>query len=98
MWWELDVYDKDKITLPKPELYVIYTGQNPEDKPDVLSMKDAFFDGEDIDVDCKVRIITDGKKGDIINQYVRFCHVLNEQIRIHGRTRKAVEETMYLSR
>ena len=22
---ELDVYDKDKITLPKPELYVIYT-------------------------------------------------------------------------
>ena len=91
---ELDVYDKDKITLPKPELYVIYTGQNPEDKPDVLSMKDAFFDGADIDVDCKVRIITDGKKGDIINQYVRFCHVLNEQIRIHGRTRKAVEETI----
>ena len=36
---ELDVYDKDKITLPKPELYVIYTGQNPEDKPDVLSMR-----------------------------------------------------------
>ena len=91
---ELDVYDKDKITLPKPELYVIYTGQNPEDKPDVLSMKDAFFDGADIDVDCKVRIITDGKKGDIIKQYVRFCHVLDEQIRIHGRTRKAVEETI----
>ena len=73
---------------------MIYTGQNPEDKPDVLSMKDAFFDGEDIDLDCKVRIITDGKKGDIINQYVRFCHVLDEQIRIHGRTRKAVEETI----
>ena len=57
----------------------------------MLSMKDAFFDGADIDVDCKVRIITVGEKGDIINQYV-----LNEQIRIHGRTRKAVEETIHI--
>ena len=54
---EPDVYDKDKITLPKTELYVIYTEKNPEDKPDVLSMKDAFFDGEDIDVDCKANFM-----------------------------------------
>ena len=57
---EPDVYNKDKITLPKTELYVIYTGQNPEDKPDVLSMKDAFFDGEDIDVDCKANLMLSG--------------------------------------
>ena len=57
---EPDVYDKDKIALPKTELYVIYTGQNPEDKPDVLSMKDAFFDGEDIDVDCRANLMLSG--------------------------------------
>ena len=61
-------------------------------------MKDTFFGGADIDVDCKVRVITDGKKGDIINRYVRFCHVLNEQIGIHGRTRKAVEENIRICR
>ena len=39
-------------------------------------------------------MLFDGTKGDIINQYVRFCRVFNEQVRINGRTRKAVEETI----
>ena len=87
-----NIYGEKKISLPEPELYVIYTGE--EDHPEALSLSDTFFGGKDIGVDCKVKIITDGKKGDIINQYVRFCHVLDEQIKIHGRTRKAVEETI----
>lgn len=91
---KLDVYDEEKITLPKPELYVIYTGRNPGSKPEEISLKENFFGGADIAVDCKVKVLLDGKKGDIINQYVRFCQVFNEQVRIHGRTRKAVEETI----
>ena len=71
---------------------MIYTGK--EDCPKELTLSGSFFDGKKIGVDCKVKILTDGTKGDIINQYVRFCHVLDEQIRIHGRTRKAVEETI----
>jgi hypothetical protein len=91
---KLDVYDDEKLSLPKPELYVIYTGKNPENKPNGISLKENFFGGADIDVDCRVKVLFDGKKGDIINQYVRFCQVFNEQVRIHGRTRKAVEETI----
>ena len=89
-----ETYDEEKITLPKPELYVIYTGRNPGSKPEEISLKENFFGGADIAVDCKVKVLLDGKKGDIINQYVRFCQVFNEQVRIHGRTRKAVEETI----
>ena len=91
---ELDVYDDEKLSLPEPELYVIYTGENPESKKDSISLKKDFFNGKDIGVDCKVKVLFDGKKGDIINQYVRFCHVFNEQVRTHKRTRKAVEETI----
>ena len=87
-----NIYGGKKVSLPEPELYVIYTGK--EDCPKELTLSGSFFDGKKIGVDCKVKILTDGMKGDIINQYVRFCHVLDEQIRLHGRTRKAVEETI----
>ena len=30
----------------------------------------------------------------MINQYVRFCHVFNEQVKLYGRVREAVEETI----
>ena len=87
-----NIYGEKKIPLPEPELYVIFTGEG--ERPKELSLRDTFFDGKDISVDCKVKVITDGKKGDIINQYVRFCHVLDEQIKVHGRNRKAIEETI----
>ncbi|WP_031549359.1 hypothetical protein [Oribacterium sp. FC2011] len=39
-------------------------------------------------------MLYDGAQGDIINQYVRFCHIFNKQVKIYGRTRKAVDETI----
>ncbi len=89
---KLDVYGEAKIKLPEPELYVIYTGK--EQRPSELSLKENFFDGKDISIDCKVKVLSGGQKGDIISQYVRFCHVFDEQVKINGRTRKAVEETI----
>ena len=91
---ELDIYNREKIKLPKPELYVIYTKEDADTKPDVLTLKDSFFDGDDICVDCTVKVVKDGEKGDIISQYVRFCRVFDEQVKIHGRTLEAVEETI----
>ena len=91
---KLDVYGEEKISLPEPELYVIYTGEGAENKPKSLSLRENFFDGKKICVDCEVKVLFDGTKGDIINQYVRFCRIFNEQAKIHGRTRKAVEETI----
>ena len=39
-------------------------------------------------------MIYDGKKGNIINQYVTFTKVCNEQMALHGRTREAILETI----
>lgn len=39
-------------------------------------------------------MIYDGQDGDIINQYVNFTKIYNDQVRQYGRTREAVMETI----
>ena len=81
------------MVLPKPELYVIYTGERKE-RPEWISLSEEFFPGQDCFVDVKVRMLYDGKKGDILNQYVTFTKIYNEQVKQQGRTREAVLKTI----
>ncbi|MDE7426006.1 MAG: hypothetical protein K2N51_20295 [Lachnospiraceae bacterium] len=89
------LYMSKKVQMPKPELYVIYTG-NRKNKPAEISLSEEFFGGEDCCIDVKVKMIYDGKEGDIINQYVIFTKVCSEQIAIHGRTRRAILEAIHI--
>jgi len=90
----LNVHSRTKIVLPKPELYVIYTGEPFENMPEEISLADEFFGGDKSVVDIKVKVIYDGEKGDIINQYCNFTRIYREQSRIYGWTQKAVWETI----
>ncbi len=90
---EQDVYGSKKVVLPEPELYVIFIGQRRK-KPEYLCLSEEFFGGKECAVEIKVKIIYNGEKGDIINQYVRFTRIYNEQVRKFGRTRQAVLETI----
>lgn len=88
-----NLYRSKKLKMPKPEIYVIYTGDR-KTRPEEITLSEEFFGGEDICIDVRVKMIYDGKKGDIINQYVVFTKVCNEQVAIHGRTRKAIQEAI----
>lgn len=90
-----DVYESKKIRLPEPELYVIFVGKR-MNQPEYLCMSEEFFGGKECAVEVRVKIIYNGKKGDIINQYVTFTQIYNEQIRQYGKTRQAVLETIRL--
>ncbi len=79
--------------MPKPELYVIFTG-NKGRKPDKISLSKEFFEGADIDIEVKAKVIYESDTDDIINQYIIFCKVFNEQTKQHGMTQKAVMETI----
>ncbi len=79
--------------MPKPELYVIYTG-NKGRKSDTISLSQEFFDGADIDIEIKAKVIYESDKDNIINEYIVFCKVFNEQIKEHGMTKQAVTETI----
>lgn len=90
---DIDVYDSPKAAIPKPELYVLFTGERKE-KPEYISLRNDFFGDAECPVDVKIRMIYDGRDGDIISQYVAFTKVCDGQIRLHGRTQKAVEEVI----
>lgn len=91
----LGLYGKTAIKLPAPELYVIYTG-NQEGRKDILSLKEDIFKNASDSVDLKAKVIfADENRKDIIGQYISFCTILKEQVRLHsGDTRKAVKETI----
>ncbi len=87
------LYKSKKVKMPKPELYVIYTG-NKGRKPDIISLSKEFFDEADIDIEIKARVIYESDKDNIINEYIVFCKVFNEQVKAYGMTKQAVTETI----
>ncbi len=91
------LYGSGKVDMPRPELYVIYTGDK-EDIPDRISLRMEFFAGEEAAVDAEIRVLRQPEEDNIIGQYIIFCKVYNEQMRKHGRTRKAVTETLRICR
>ncbi len=90
---DMDLYKSKKVEVPKPELYVIYSGER-KARPTWISLSEEFFGGEKTAIDVTVQMIYDGREGDIINQYVTFTKVLNEQVKKYGRSRKAVKEAI----
>ena len=88
-----NVYRSKKIKLPRPELYVIYTGDRKE-RTEYISLADEFFEGQKTFLDAKIKVLYGSGQGDIISQYVTFTKVYDEQRKLHGRTRKAVTETI----
>ena len=72
---------------------MIYTGDR-KTRPSEVSLAQEFFEGKQSCIDVKVKMIYDGEDGDIINQYVIFTKVCNEQMALHGRGQKAVLEAI----
>ncbi|MCM1288425.1 MAG: hypothetical protein NC240_08955 [Clostridium sp.] len=89
-----NLYGSKKVDMPKPELYVIFTGEKPENPPDTISLREDFFDGEKIAVDAEVKVLYQEDEKNIIGQYIIFCKVYNEQRKKYGQTEKAVTETI----
>jgi hypothetical protein len=88
-----DLYKAKKVDMPKPELYVVYTG-NKGKKPDVISLSEEYFGGTEIAVEVKAKVIYEQETDDIINQYIVFCKVFNDQRNKYGLTEETVKETI----
>ena len=88
---EYDIHDSKKIDLPKPEFYIIYTGE--KTVPEKISLRETFFEDAEDTIDLRARVITAETK-DIIGQYILFCRVLDSQIKRLGATREAAEEAI----
>ena len=90
---ELNIYGSKTLDLPEPEMYVIYTGNKKIEK-ESITLSEEFFGGRKTDLEVTVHVLTDGKEHDIIYQYVALTKVLDDQVKLHGRTREAIIETI----
>ena len=93
------LYGNNKLECPKPELYVIFTGDR-QSQPETLSFRDLFFMGDmtcDLDATAHVIYYKEGN-ADILNQYITFCRVFNAQIKRDGYSEQALKETLRICR
>lgn len=86
----LSIYSSTKVMIPRPELYVVYTGEHKT--PTTLKLSDMYEGAAGVEVE--VQVLQDGQPGDILSQYVDFCQVSNEQVSQYGRTEETLENTI----
>lgn len=79
--------------MPEPGLYVVYTGERKK-KQEYIPLSEEFFNGRNIGIELRAKVIYDGKNNDIISKYVNFTKVYNGQVKIYGRSKDAVLETI----
>ena len=82
-----DIYGSKPLNIPRAELYVIYTGNSKVTKEEI-TLSEEFFNGIPCAIETKVKIITESDENDIINQYILFSKILDEQIRTYGKDNK----------
>jgi hypothetical protein len=92
---KLSLYREKKVSIPRPELYVVYTG-NKKHVPDELKLS-SLFEG-DSSVELSVKVLRDDGKGSIVDQYIAFSKIVDEQVKLHGRTDEALYETLRICR
>ena len=88
---KLDLYSTKAVEIPKPELYVVFTGDR-ENAPETLSLSSLYGGGGSAEI--KVAVRRDTGSSNILDQYVRFCRIADEQREKHGRSQLAIEETI----
>lgn len=79
--------------IPKPELYLIYTGDR-KNIPGSILLSNEFFNGDRISIDAEVKVLYQENEKNIIGQYIIFSKVYNEQRKSYGNTKLAVTETI----
>ena len=104
----LNLHSTKKVRIPRPELYVVYTGEGRV--PPVIRLSELFADSvEDEEenaerlrelreksgwIELEIRVLQRTDSGDILDQYVRFTEISNEMRRQYGKTVEAVRETI----
>ena len=70
---------------------MVYTGDR-KDIAETLLLSDLYGGAGDAEV--HVKALRGTGNGDIVDQYVRFCKIADEERKRHGRTGKAIEKTL----
>ena len=87
-----NIYGSKKVYLPRPELYVLYTGDKTI-KQKTISFKTEFFKN-DCSVDVIVKVITLNNSSNVLKEYIMFTKVLDDNNKKLGYTKDSIVETI----
>ena len=87
-----NIYGTKKVELPKPELYVLYTGSKII-KEKFISLKKEFFNNN-CSIDVKVNIITLNNSSRVVKEYIKFAKIIDTNTKKYGYTKKSINETI----
>lgn len=82
---------ESRVTLPKPDLYVVYTGS--KKVSDEVSFSQTYFDG-DSPLELKLKVLTDPGKDTLYGQYIGFSRVYDEQRKLYSNKLDCIKETI----
>lgn len=88
---KLDLYGSKPVSIPRPELYMVYTG-TPRQLPEIMRLSD-MYDGPG-GAEIEIKVLRGTGEGNIVDQYIRFCEISDAQRKRYGYTTRAVEETL----
>lgn len=87
---EQSEHSGSRVHLPKPDLYVVYSGN--DKVPAEISLSEDFFGGAS-PVDLKVKVL-DTVNNTIYGQYIGFCKVFDEQRGLYDNKLECARETI----
>ena len=84
---QCNLYGKKAVRLPVPRFYMVYTGTE-ELSEDILTLTDTSFGGVKGSLEAEVKVIHLSRENNILDQYIKFTRISDEQVRINGRSRE----------
>ena len=88
---EQSEHSSNQVYLPKPELYIVYTGS--KEIPEEISLKDTYFDGN-APIDIVVKVLRIPDKDTLYGQYIAFSKVYDGQRKIHKEKIECIKNTL----
>ena len=83
------------VALPEPEFIVVYCGaKRVEGIKEEISLREDVFHNPKAKLDLIASVVHAPEKNGILGEYIQFCRIRDEQVKDHGLTLYAIEETI----
>ena len=89
---DIDLYSTVTQKLPMLNCSVIYCGKE-KNLPEYVSLNKEFWHNKS-PLDLKVEVLHEAGTGNVVKEYIKFCHVYDEQVKLYGYSQTAVEKTI----
>ena len=89
---DIDLYSTVTQKLPMLNCSVIYCGKE-KNLPEYVSLNKEFWHNKS-PLDLKVKVLHEAGTGNVVKEYIKFCRVYDEQVKLYGYSQTAIEKTI----